>query len=53
MKVLQEVSVHIQTIETEYEGTKEFYIDRIHNVLRDKKHIIATLKVMVKEYLKQ
>ena len=37
MKVLQEVSVHIQKIETEYEGTKEFYIDRIHNVLRDKK----------------
>lgn len=37
MKVLQEVSVHIQKIETEYEGTKEFYIDRIHNVLKDKK----------------
>lgn len=37
MKVLQEVSVHIQKIETEYEGTKEFYVDRIHNVLKDKK----------------
>lgn len=37
MKVLQGVSAHIQKIETEYEGTKEFYIDRIYNVLRDKK----------------
>ena len=37
MKVLREVSVHIQKIETEYEGTKEFYVDRIHNVLKDKK----------------
>lgn len=37
MKVLQDVSMHIQKIETEYEGTKEFYIDRIHNVLKDKK----------------
>ena len=37
MKILQKVSVHIQKIETEYEGTKEFYSDRIHNVLKDKK----------------
>lgn len=37
MKVFQDVSMHIQKIETEYEGTKEFYIDRIHNVLKDKK----------------
>ena len=37
IKVLQEVSVHIQKIETEYEGTKEFFIDQIHNILRDKK----------------
>lgn len=37
IKVLQEVSVYIQKIETEHVGTKEFYIDRIHNVLKDKK----------------
>lgn len=37
MKILQKVSVHIQKIETEYEGTKEFYSDRIHNILKDKK----------------
>jgi type III restriction enzyme len=37
MKVLQDVSVYIQKIETEYEGTREFYIDRLHNVLKDKK----------------
>jgi len=37
MNILQKVSVHIQKIETEYEGTKEFYSDRIHNVLKDKK----------------
>lgn len=37
MKVLQDVSLQIQKIETEYEGTNEFYPDRVHNVLRDKK----------------
>ena len=37
MNILQKVSVHIQKIETEYEGTKEFYSDRIHNILKDKK----------------
>lgn len=37
MKILRDVSVYIQKIESEYEGTKEFYGDRINNVLRDKK----------------
>lgn len=37
MKVLQDVSVHIQKIETEYEGTREFYPEYIHTVLKDKK----------------
>lgn len=37
MKALQDVSVQIQKIETEYEGTKEFYPQYVHNVLRDKK----------------
>ncbi|WP_197117614.1 hypothetical protein [Facklamia lactis] len=44
MKVLQDVSVYIQKIETEYEGAKEFYIARIHNVLKNKKPITAILK---------
>lgn len=37
MKVLQDVSVYIQKIEIEYEGTNEFYPEYIHRVLRDKK----------------
>ncbi|NLL65497.1 MAG: DEAD/DEAH box helicase family protein [Clostridiaceae bacterium] len=37
LKVLQDVSRHIQKIETEYEGTNEFYPERVHDVLRDKK----------------
>ncbi|MDO5714848.1 MAG: restriction endonuclease subunit R, partial [Tissierellia bacterium] len=37
MKVLQDVSVYIQKIETEYEGTNEFYPEYVHRVLRDKK----------------
>lgn len=37
MKIFQDVSVHIQKIETEYEGTKEFYPEYIHSVLKDKK----------------
>lgn len=37
MKVLQDVSVHIQKIETEYEGTNEFYPERVHRVLKDKR----------------
>lgn len=37
MKALQNVSVYIQKIETEYEGTREFYANRVHNVLKDKK----------------
>ena len=37
MKIFQDVSSYIQKIETKYEGTKEFYADRVYNVLRDKK----------------
>ena len=37
MKVLRDVSQYIQKIETEYEGTREFFAQRVHNVLRDKK----------------
>lgn len=37
MKVLQDVSVYIQKIETEYGGTNEFYPEYVHRVLRDKK----------------
>ncbi len=37
MKILQDVSLYIQKIETEYEGTKEFYFNWIHNVVKDKK----------------
>ncbi|HHX67110.1 MAG TPA: DEAD/DEAH box helicase family protein [Gallicola sp.] len=37
MKVFQDVAMHIQKIETQYEGTKEFYYSPIYNVLRDKK----------------
>lgn len=37
MKVLINVSQYIQKIETEYEGTKEFYAQKIHDVLKDKK----------------
>lgn len=37
MKVLRDVSLHIQKIETQYEGTKEFYASNLRNVLKDKK----------------
>lgn len=37
MKILQDISLYIQKIETEYEGTKEFYAKNVHDVLRDKK----------------
>lgn len=37
MKILREISVYIQKIETEYEGTKEFLSARIMDVLKDKK----------------
>lgn len=37
MKILKEISSYIQKIETEYEGTKEFYAKRIYEVLKDKK----------------
>lgn len=37
MKVFQDVATHIQKIETQYEGTKEFYYSPIYKVLRDKK----------------
>lgn len=37
MKIFKEISSYIQQIETEYEGTKEFYANRIHEVLKDKK----------------
>ncbi|MGI6766440.1 MAG: DEAD/DEAH box helicase family protein [Lentihominibacter sp.] len=37
MKALRDVAQYIQKIETSYEGTKEFYAQRINSVLRDKK----------------
>lgn len=37
VKILKDVSAYIQKIETEYEGTKEFYSDSIRNVIKDKK----------------
>ena len=37
MKILKEISLYLQKIETEYEGTKEFYTKRIYEVLKDKK----------------
>lgn len=37
MKILKEISSHLQKIDTEYEGTKEFYAKRIYEVLKDKK----------------
>lgn len=37
MKVLYNVSTHIQKIETEYEGTNEFYPEKISNIIRDKR----------------
>ena len=37
MKILKDISTYIQQIETEYEGTKEFYARKIHEVLKDKK----------------
>ena len=37
MKIFKEISLHLQKIETEYEGTKEFYAKRVHEVLKDKK----------------
>ncbi len=37
MKILQDVSVYIQKIETGYEGTKEFHADWLQNALKDKK----------------
>lgn len=37
MKILQDVSTHVQKIKAEYEGTQEFYASPIHKVLRDKK----------------
>lgn len=37
MKILKEISLYLQKIETEYEGTKEFYAKRVHEVLKDKK----------------
>lgn len=37
MKILKEISLYLQKIETEYEGTKVFYAKRVHEVLKDKK----------------
>ena len=37
VKILKDVSTYIQKIETEYEGTKEFYSNSIRNVIKDKK----------------
>ena len=37
VKVFQDISTYIQRIETEYEGTREFYPKRAYEVIRDKK----------------
>ncbi|KGF07479.1 restriction endonuclease subunit R [Tissierellia bacterium S5-A11] len=37
MKIFQDVSLYIQKIEIEYEGTKEFYSKKIYEVVKDKK----------------
>ena len=37
MTVLKDISVYIQKIETEYEGTNEFYPEYVNRVLKDKK----------------
>lgn len=37
MKILKDISTYIQQIETEYEGTREFFAKRVHEVLKDKK----------------
>lgn len=37
MKVLREISLYIQKIKTQYEGTKEFYASKVRSVLKDKK----------------
>lgn len=37
LKVFQDVSIYMQKIETEYEGTQAFYSERLRNVLKDKK----------------
>lgn len=37
MKILQDISSYIQKIKTEYEGTREFYVKNIRDVLKDKK----------------
>lgn len=59
MKILRDVSAHIQKIETEYEGSKKFYADRINNVLKDKKIYVdspsedglgVSQKMVVNEY---
>lgn len=47
IKILKEISLYLQKLETEYEGTKEFYAKRIYEVLKDKKYIY--LIHMVKE----
>ena len=36
-KILRDISIYIQKIEAEYEGTREFYANNIHNVIKDKK----------------
>ena len=41
MKILKEISLYLQKIETEYEGTKEFYAKRIYEVIKDKKIYIS------------
>ncbi|MDY3902382.1 DEAD/DEAH box helicase family protein [Peptoniphilus sp.] len=37
MKILKNISSYIQKIKTEYEGTREFYVKNIRDVLKDKK----------------
>lgn len=37
MRVLRDISLYIQKIKTQYEGTKEFYASNIRSVLKDKK----------------
>lgn len=41
LKILRDVALHIQKIETKYEGTKEFYANNINQVIKDKKIYVS------------
>ena len=51
MKILKDISTYIQKIDTEYEGTKEFYDKRIYEVIKDKKNIYLIHMAMEQECL--